>query len=75
MSTNVLNHRISIATGFAVAGYRFVTFTRWGDEMKHIRPFLIITVSAILQLLVENFFVWCFPPTIFCKGIHVDTIF
>jgi hypothetical protein len=39
-----------------------MTFTRWGDELRHCRTFLLVTVSAILELLIENYFVWCCPP-------------
>jgi hypothetical protein len=49
--------------GLAFAGHRFMTFTRWGDEMKHIRMFLSMVVAAILELLIENFFVWYCTPS------------
>lgn len=47
-----------VGAGLLYTGLRFMQFPRWNDEMKHIRLFLIVTFAAILELLIENYFVW-----------------
>jgi hypothetical protein len=40
-------------------GYKLVVFKRWGDEMKQLPNFLLCFGAAVVELAVENFFVWC----------------
>jgi hypothetical protein len=35
-----------------------VTFKRWGDEMKQLPKFVLVFFLFVLELAVENFFVW-----------------
>lgn len=45
--------------GLASVLFQMARFKRWNDELKHVPLFLAIFSAAIVQVLVENFFVWC----------------
>jgi hypothetical protein len=42
-----------------VLAHRLIVFKRWGDELKQLPSFLLWFTLAVVELVVENFFVWC----------------
>lgn len=36
-----------------------IIFKRWNDELKELPKFLIVFTAAVVELLVENYCVWC----------------
>ena len=53
--------QLLLCAGLAYVCHRFATFTRWGDELKHVRKFILVIFVAIVELLIENYCSWYFP--------------
>ena len=51
----------TLLAGFVVLAQRLLAFERWGDEIKELPKFAVTMSLLVLQLLIENFFVWCAP--------------
>lgn len=37
---------------------RLLTFRRWNDEMPYAKPFFVAFAILIVELYIENFFIW-----------------
>ena len=42
----------------AVLVYTLLTFRRWNDEVRHMRGFLVTFAVLLLELGIENFFIF-----------------
>ena len=50
----------------AALALRLLTFRRWGDEMPYARRFFVAFGFLLLELSIENFFIWCAGTTLLC---------
>jgi hypothetical protein len=50
---------VAAIAAFGVVSHRLFRFKRWSDEIKHLPMFLAMFAFCIIELVVENFFVWC----------------
>ena len=55
---------VSMLQGMAALAFRLLTFRRWGDEMPYARRFFVAFGLLILELSIENFFIWCAGTTL-----------
>lgn len=53
--------RIGMPAGCGYLSYLLMHFRRWSDELRYLPRFLAVFALTVLELLIENFLVWCGP--------------
>jgi uncharacterized membrane protein YecN with MAPEG domain len=57
---------------FAFVAHGLLTFKRWNDELRELPRFLAAFLLAIIELGVENWFVWCVAVLLLtCRFFHI----
>lgn len=54
-------------TGMGGLVYKLLTFRRWNDEVRHMRGFFVTFAVLLLELGVENFFIFVSRRSSFCS--------